>query len=76
MDSVLIAAVSFVGFLVAYHTYGRYLARKIFKLNPEAPTPAHTMADGVDYVPARRAVLFVRTHLKGERAEVLIPGMK
>lgn len=58
MESVLIAVVSFVGFLVAYHTYGRYLARKIFKLNPEAPTPAHTMTDGVDYVPARRAVLF------------------
>ena len=58
MGSVLIAVVSFVGFLVAYHTYGRYLARKIFRLNPEEPTPAHTMTDGVDYVPARRAVLF------------------
>ena len=58
MQAVLIAVVSFVGFLVAYHTYGRYLARKIFRLNPRQPTPAHTMTDGVDYVPARRAVLF------------------
>ncbi|MCK4299215.1 MAG: carbon starvation protein A [Planctomycetes bacterium] len=58
MQAVLIAVVSFVGFLVAYHTYGRWLARKIFKLNPKTPTPAHTMTDGVDYVPARRAVLF------------------
>jgi len=58
VESVLIAVVSFVGFLIAYHTYGRYLARKIFKLNPEEPTPAHTMEDGVDFVPARTAVLF------------------
>ena len=76
MQAVLIAVVSFVGFLLAYHTYGRYLARKIFRLNPQQPTPAHTMTDGVDYVPARRAALFVRTHLKGEKPHLLIPGMK
>ncbi|HXV65025.1 MAG TPA: carbon starvation protein A, partial [Vicinamibacteria bacterium] len=29
-----------------------------FQLDPDAPTPAHTLRDEVDYVPARRSVLF------------------
>ena len=58
MDTLLIAALSFVGFIVAYNTYGRFLGRRIFKLDPSAPTPAHTLQDGCDYVPTRRAVIF------------------
>lgn len=58
MMTLLIAIGSFVGFLVAYHTYGRWLARKIFALNPDAATPSHTLADGKDYVATRPAVLF------------------
>lgn len=46
------------GFLVAYHTYGRFLARKIFKLDDGASVPSKEFADGVDYVPAKRGVIF------------------
>jgi len=45
-------------YLVAYHTYGRFLARKVFGLQPEARTPAHEINDGTDYVPTRKEVLF------------------
>ena len=58
MTSVLIAILSGVGFIVAYHTYGRFLARKIFCLNPEAVVPSKQLEDGVDYVPTRKEVLF------------------
>lgn len=58
MDALLIALGSFVGYLVAYHTYGRFLARKIFKLDPEARPPSITLADGTDYVPTRRGIIF------------------
>lgn len=44
-------------FFVAYHTYGRFLNRQ-FNINDAVKTPAHTMRDGVDYVPARQPVLF------------------
>jgi len=30
METLLIAVGSFVGFIVAYHTYGKWLANKIF----------------------------------------------
>lgn len=36
--------------LLAYHTYGRYLARKL-QLDPHARTPAVALRDDVDYVP-------------------------
>jgi carbon starvation protein len=58
MDTILIAALSFVGFFVAYHTYGRFLARKIFSLDPNAVVPSEQLNDGVDYVPTRRSVVF------------------
>lgn len=58
MNTLLIAVLSFVGFIVAYNTYGRFLGRRIFRLDPSASTPAHTLQDGCDYVPTRRAVIF------------------
>ena len=39
MSTLLIAFVAFLGFFVAYHTYGRWLARKIFRLDPECSGP-------------------------------------
>ncbi len=46
------------GYLVAYHTYGRFLARKIFKLNRNAPTPSKELQDGIDYVPTKKGIIF------------------
>jgi len=58
MSTVLVAILSAVGFIVAYNTYGRYLARKIFGLDPNALVPSSEMEDGVDYVPTKKSVVF------------------
>ncbi|MHC4985263.1 MAG: carbon starvation CstA family protein, partial [Planctomycetota bacterium] len=58
MDALWIVLITFVGYLVAYHTYGRYLARRVFGLRRDAPVPSETLKDGIDYVPTRRTVLF------------------
>jgi len=58
MNTLLVALLSFAGFIIAYHTYGRYLARKIFALDPDAEVPAETMNDGVDFVPTKKSVVF------------------
>lgn len=58
MTTLLIAIGSFFGFIVAYHTYGRWLSGKIFQLDPEAVTPSHELRDDVDYVPTKRQVIF------------------
>ena len=56
MSSVVLLLVSIAVFIIAYATYGSYLA-KSWGIDPKKPTPAHEMEDGVDYVPANKAVL-------------------
>ncbi len=58
MGSILIVIVSFGLYIIAYHTYGKYLARKIFRLDPDAKTPAHELRDDTDYLPTKREILF------------------
>lgn len=58
MGTLLIAIASFGSFLVAYHTYGRQLARKVFRLDPSATVPSSELEDGVDYVPTRKHIIF------------------
>jgi carbon starvation protein len=58
MITLLIALGSFVLYLLAYHTYGKWLARKIFKLDSLAETPSYALEDGKDYVPTSKGVVF------------------
>lgn len=58
METLAIALGSLVLYLVAYHTYGRWLARKIFKLSPDARTPSVELEDGKDYVPTSKSIVF------------------
>ncbi|MCI6714004.1 MAG: carbon starvation protein A [Lachnospiraceae bacterium] len=56
MNSVVLILLAIVIFVVAYLTYGRYLA-KTWGLDPSRKTPAHELEDGVDYCPAKTPVL-------------------
>jgi len=58
MLTLLIAASSFLGFIVAYHTYGKWLARKIFALDATAEVPSRQLRDDVDFVPTSKEVIF------------------
>ncbi|WP_420683307.1 carbon starvation CstA family protein [Acinetobacter baumannii] len=43
---------------IAYRFYSLFIATKVFELNPRRLTPAHRLADGLDYVPTNKYVLF------------------
>lgn len=58
MTTFLIAIGSFFGFIIAYHTYGRWIARKVFDLDPAATVPSSELEDGVDYVPSPMSIVF------------------
>ena len=58
MSTLIVAVLSFFGFIIAYHTYGRWLARKIFGINPEAQVPSQELRDDVDYVPTKKEIIF------------------
>ncbi|MTI59212.1 MAG: carbon starvation protein A [Firmicutes bacterium] len=58
MGSILIALGTFVGFIIAYNFYGKYISTRIFEVNPANETPSHQYKDGVDYVPTDSPILF------------------
>ncbi len=58
MGALLIVAVTFIGYIIAYNTYGRFLARRIFRLNNSAAVPSKTFQDGIDFVPTRKGIIF------------------
>ncbi|MBW1678142.1 MAG: carbon starvation protein A [Deltaproteobacteria bacterium] len=58
MNSLVLAGLIMAGYVLAYHTYGKFLACKIFKLNPEAVCPSTALQDNHDFVPTKKEILF------------------
>ncbi|HYH29690.1 MAG TPA: carbon starvation protein A [Pseudonocardia sp.] len=58
MPAIVVALVVLALFAVGYRYYSDYLARKVFGLDPDYVTPAHTLNDGADFVPTNKHVLF------------------
>lgn len=58
MDALLLMVVCGAGYIIAYNTYGRFLAKKIFKLRESALVPSKELQDGIDYVPAKKGIIF------------------
>ncbi|MCI1209607.1 MAG: carbon starvation protein A [Treponema sp.] len=57
MNSLVLLIGGIIIFLVAFFTYGSWLAKK-WRLNNDNVTPAHRLEDGQDYVPSDKAVIF------------------
>ena len=58
MGALAIMVVAFIGYILAYQLYGRFIGSKIFKLSAAAKTPAVELEDGIDYVPTKKEVIF------------------
>lgn len=54
--AIILVLVALAVFLIAYVTYGSWLAKE-WGVDPTRTTPAHELNDGIDYMPARPAVL-------------------
>ena len=57
MNGLVLLLIGIAVLLCGYIFYGRYLCRKWGVGETNEPTPAHTMEDGIDYVPAKAPVL-------------------
>ena len=58
MSAIVLLVVGLTAFLTGYQLYSRYIARHVYRLDPDFETPAHQFEDGVDYVPTNKHVLF------------------
>jgi len=53
MNAIVFVVLSIVCFFLAYRFYSKFLAEKIWKLDPKKVTPAHQFNDGFEYVPSK-----------------------
>ena len=58
MGSLFIVGFGIVGMSLGWFIYSRFVASKIYQLDAEFETPAHSLKDGIDYVPANKYVLW------------------
>ncbi|WP_349409620.1 carbon starvation protein A [Pseudalkalibacillus sp. SCS-8] len=58
MNSLVLALVGLSIFFLGYRFYSKFIAEKIYRLDPNYVTPAHKYKDGVDFVPTNRFVLW------------------
>jgi carbon starvation protein len=58
MNALTIVIAGLCVFVLGYRYYGAFLAAKVVALDPDKPTPAHTLRDGRDYHPTNKWVLF------------------
>jgi len=56
--TALIIVIGFLLYLILYFTYGKKLERDIVKASDDNEAPSKRLYDGVDYIPARKEVLF------------------
>jgi carbon starvation protein len=58
MQSAILILLGLAGMAFGWFVYSRFIATRIFRLEPDFVTPAHQFNDGVDYVPTNRYVLW------------------
>ncbi len=57
MPAIVLVIVGLCLFYLAYRYYSKFLAEKIYRLDPNFKTPAHELEDGVEYVPTNKHIL-------------------
>lgn len=58
MNSIWLAVIGMTVFAIGYRFYSKWVAEKIYRLDPNYVTPAHKLQDGVDFVPTNKKVLW------------------
>jgi len=58
LPAIVVALVVLATFALGYLYYSRYLADRVYGLDPDFITPAHRFKDGVDFVPTTKHVVF------------------
>ena len=58
MQSLMIVLLGIAGMTFGWFVYSKFIATKIYQLDPDFVTPANEFNDGVDYVPTNKYVLW------------------
>ena len=58
MNAAILAVIGVSMIFIGYRFYSKFIAEKIYQLDPDFDTPAHVQRDDIDYVPTNRVVLW------------------
>ena len=58
MSAIVPALIGMIAIAGGYFFYSKFIAEKIYQLDPDFETPAHTLRDDVDFIPTNRVVLW------------------
>ena len=58
MNALIPATILIIWLVLGYKIYGRFIEKKVLQVDPSRPTPARELNDGIDYSPAKKALLF------------------
>ncbi|WP_404402749.1 carbon starvation protein A [Idiomarina seosinensis] len=58
MNAIFVMLLGLGAMFLGYVFYSKYIAEKIYRLDPDFKTPAHELEDGVDFVPTNKFVLW------------------
>src|SRR5690554_7252057 len=58
VNAIVLMLIGLGAMALGYAFYSKFIAEKIYRLQADYATPAHTMRDGVDYVPTNKYVLW------------------
>ncbi len=58
MSGLWLAVFGLAVFFLGFRFYSKYIAERVYRLDPNYVTPAHQFNDGVDFVPTNRWVLW------------------
>jgi carbon starvation protein len=58
MNTLILAAILILWLFLGYKIYGSFIEKKVLEIDNTRPTPALELNDGIDYSPAKRALLF------------------
>ena len=58
MNAAVLAVIGLTMMFLGYRFYSKFIAEKIYQLDPDFVTPAHAQRDDIDYLPTNRVVLW------------------
>src|SRR5690554_2202924 len=58
MSAIVILVLGLAAMAAGYFLYSKFIAEKIYRLDPDFKTPAHEYEDGIDFVPTNKFVLW------------------
>ena len=58
MSAIVPALIGMIAIAGGYFFYSKFIAEKIYQLDPDFETPAHSLRDDIDFIPTNRVVLW------------------